>query len=122
MQHIGIDIIETSRIRDAAARWGDTFLKRIYTEAELKRYRGRPQSLAARFAAKEAVIKALGVEGRGIGYRDIEVLADAGGKPRLRLHGRAKKCASTLGLTDMAISLSHCREYAVACAAGQSTY
>jgi holo-[acyl-carrier protein] synthase len=122
VQHIGIDIIETSRIRDAVTRWGDTFLRRIYTEAEYKCYRGRLPSLAARFATKEAVIKALGVKGKGIGYRNIEVLADAGGKPQLILHGQAKKYANALGLADIAISLSHCREYAVACASGQSIH
>ena len=122
MQHIGIDIIETTRVREAVERWGDTFLKRIFTGAELERYQSQPPSLALRFAAKEAVIKALGVRGKGIGYTQIEILSDESGKPVLRLYGQAKKFASVLGLTDIAISLSHSREYAVACAAGQSIH
>ena len=122
MQHVGIDIIETSRISEAVERWGNSFLERIYTAAELERYRNHPQSLAARFAAKEAVIKVLGIRGKGIGYTQIEILSDAGGKPTLRLYDQAKKCASVLGLTDIAVSLSHSRDYATAVAAGQSIH
>ena len=122
MQHIGIDIIEISRIREAVNQWGNAFLGRIYTPAELELYRNHPQSLAVRFAAKEAVIKMLGVRGKGIGYTQIEVLSDDNGKPTLRLYGQAKKFASVLGLIDIAISLSHSREYATAVAAGQSIH
>ena len=122
MQHIGIDIVETARIGAAVERWGDTFLKRIFTAAELERYRRHPQSLAVRFAAKEAVIKALGVRGKGIGYTQIEILSDDSGKPTLRLYGQAKKFASVLGLFEIALSLSHSRDYAVAAASGQSIH
>ena len=122
MQHIGIDIIEISRIREAVKHWGNAFLERIYTPAELELYRDHPQSLAVRFAAKEAVIKALGVRAKGIGYTQIEILSGDNGKPTLRLYGQAKKFASVLGLIDIAISLSHSREYATAVAAGQSIH
>ena len=120
MQHIGIDIIETARIKGAVARWGNSFLDRVYTARELNSYRHKPSSLAARFAGKEAVIKVLGIRSKGIGLKEIEILADAAGKPQVHLYGRAQDQASQLGLANLAISLSHCRDYAVACAAGHS--
>lgn len=120
MQYIGIDIIETARIKGAVARWGDSFLSRIYTVRELEKYRKKPSSLAARFAGKEAVIKVLGLRSKGIGLKEIEILADAEGKPTVSLYGRAQSQANELGLSSLAVSLSHCRQYAVACAAGQS--
>lgn len=118
MQHIGIDIIEIARIKKSIARRGEDFLNRVYSKAELELYRKKPSSLAARFAAKEAVIKAL--QGSGIGLKDIEILSDTHGRPQLKLHGRAKSRADALGLVHLAISLSHCREYAVACASGET--
>ena len=102
MHHIGVDIIEISRIRQAAARWGTRFLHRLFTGAELELYRDKPYSLAARFAGKEAVIKALG------------------GEPRVHLHGRAQERARALGLNRLAISLSHSRDYAVAMVIGET--
>lgn len=115
----GVDIVELDRIREAIARHGERFLARVYTAAELDRYRGRLPELAVRLAAKEAVSKALGVglrhiSDRGIGWRDVEVLSDPCGKPVLRLSGRAQALAEEQGLRDWAISLSHSREYAVA--------
>lgn len=118
MQYTGVDIVEIARIEAAIGHWGDSFLKRVYTESELKLFRRNTPSLAARFAAKEAVIKALNT--RNIGLRDIEILSDAGGQPRLHLHGRARRQATRLGLDNLAISLSHCRDYAVATATGQA--
>jgi holo-[acyl-carrier protein] synthase len=76
MQYIGIDIIEIDRIERAIARWGEQFLHRVYTDSELRLSRKKPSSLAARFAGKEAVIKALGTQTKGIGWRDIEILSD----------------------------------------------
>lgn len=115
----GVDIVELDRIRRAIDRHGERFLVRVYTEAELDRYRDRLPELAVRLAAKEAVSKALGVGLRhisrhGIGWLDVEVLSDPYGKPVLRLSGRAQALAEELGLGDWAISLSHSREYAVA--------
>ena len=119
MHHIGVDIIEISRIRQAAALWGDRFLSRLYTEAELETYLRRPHSLAARFAGKEAVIKALD-KAAGISFKQIEILSAPDGKPVVRLHGRAQEQARSLGLSRLAISLSHSRDYAVALVMGDT--
>jgi len=118
MQHIGVDIIEIARIKKAINRWGQDFLKRIYTEQELELYFKNPSSLAARFSGKEAVIKTL--NSSGIGLKEIEILSDASGKPRVKLYGNAQHRANNMGLTSLDISLSHCREYAVACAIGET--
>jgi holo-[acyl-carrier protein] synthase len=114
---VGVDIIEIERIRQVFQRHGERFLQRVYTEAEIAYCRGRVPELAARFAAKEAVSKALGtgIVGRGgIFWREVEVLPDVRGKPLVHLHGRAQDRAKSLGLKDFAISLSHSQEYAVA--------
>jgi len=118
MQHIGIDIVEIARIERAVERWGQSFLKRVYTEPELKLYGSRPSSLAARFSGKEAVIKALNA--KGIGLKEIEILSDNDGKPQVKLHGQAQSQANELGLVNLAISLSHCKDYAIACAVGET--
>ena len=107
MQHTGIDIVEISRIRKAATGLGDGFLERVYTAEETKRYGGKIPSLAARFAAKEAVIKTLGVTDKGISLSEIEILADEGGRPKVTLHGKALKQAQAMGIREIAISLSH---------------
>jgi holo-[acyl-carrier protein] synthase len=111
---VGVDLIETGRIARALERWGDRFLTHVYTPAEVKSCRSHVPELAARFAAKEAVSKALGTGLRGITWLEMEVLSDARGKPLIRLYGRAKKRAEELGLENFAVSLSHSREYAVA--------
>ena len=119
MQYIGVDIIEIARIQKAVERWGDRFLRRVYTESELKRYRESPSSLAVRFAGKEAVVKALGTSEGGIGWKDIEILAEPAGRPVVNLYRRAKECADGLGLAGMTISLSHSRDYAIAFVVGE---
>lgn len=116
MQYIGTDIIEISRIEKAIGRWGDRFLKRVYTAREIKLCRNNAASLAARFAGKEAVLKALNVPIRGISYRDIEILADTNSRPVVQLRGSAKKLAAQTGITGIDISLSHSRENAIAAA------
>jgi holo-[acyl-carrier protein] synthase len=118
MHAIGIDIIEIARLKEAIAQRGQDFLQRIYTDAELKLYRWQIPSLAARFAAKEAVIKALGKPTAGARLKDIEIVSDAKGKPLVNLYGEAQNQAKALGLTEIAVSLSHSREYAVAVAVG----
>ena len=118
MHHVGLDIIEIGRIERAIARWGVRFLNRVYTDLEIKFCRNRTPELAVRFAAKEAVMKALGTGSRGVGWRDIEILPRAGGKPSVYLYGRAKKRAQHLGLDDLGISLSHSRDYAIASVVG----
>jgi len=118
MHHIGIDIVEIGRIESALMRSGDSFLGRVYTESEVDIYRGRYASLAARFAAKEAVIKALGGF-HGGAFKDIEVLSDPAGKPIIRLYGAIRKRAESIGVNGFDISISHCREYAVAFVIGR---
>jgi holo-[acyl-carrier protein] synthase len=116
--HIGTDIIEIERIQGAIARWGERFLNRVYTEAELRVYGHRPHSLAASFAGKEAVMKLLGTGNRGVAWREIEILYHASGKPYVRLNGRAKIEAKKLGIKEIDVSLSHSREDAIAMAIG----
>ncbi|HIE17255.1 MAG TPA: holo-[acyl-carrier-protein] synthase [Dehalococcoidia bacterium] len=110
---IGVDIIEIARIERAVLRWQDSFLKRVYTEAELDLCHGAP-SLAARFAAKEAVMKALGSGARGLSWRDIEIIANSDGVPWVRLHGRARRRSSEVGIADFSVTLAHSKQYAVA--------
>jgi holo-[acyl-carrier protein] synthase len=118
-QYIGVDIVEIDRVRQAIARWGDRFLRRVYTEAELQRYHNKPASLAARLAGKEAVAKAL-QETEGLSWQHIEVLSTADGTPKLHLYGRAKEQAGKLGLESLAITLAHSRDYAIAFVVGST--
>jgi len=120
MQCVGIDIIEIDRIEKAIGRWGEGFLRRVYTDPELRLYRKKPSSLAARFAAKEAVIKALGKPTGVVSLREIEILSDPRGKPVVYLYGKAQNQAKGLGLDKFALSLSHSREYAIAMVAGET--
>jgi holo-[acyl-carrier protein] synthase len=120
MYHIGTDIIEIARIKKAVNRRGEDFLHRVYTDSELRLCRKKPSSLAARFAGKEAVIKALGIPSKGISWQEIEILSDRSGKPLVRLYGRAQNQATSLGLNELAISLSHSREYAIASVMGET--
>ncbi len=114
MHAVGVDIIEISRIAQTVKRWGDRFLLRTYTVGELEYCRGRAPQLAARFAAKEAVMKALGTGRRGVSWRDVEVIRHRSGAPSIKLHGRGARVAERLAVSQVAISLSHSREYAVA--------
>jgi len=118
--YIGVDIIEIARIKKAIARWGEAFLRRVYTDSELELYRKKPSSLAVRFACKEAVMKLLGTGRNGINWREIETLSHPGGKPSVNLYGRAQSKANELGLKEIAVSLSHSKEYAIASVSGIS--
>jgi holo-[acyl-carrier protein] synthase len=120
LHHIGTDIVEIERFRQAIARWGDRFLGRVYTEAELKIYGHRAHSLAASFASKEAVMKMLGTGNRGVGWREIETLYHPSGKPLIKLNGRAKKAAEKLGIKEIDVSLAHSRDNAIAVAIGST--
>ena len=111
---VGVDIIEIERIEVILQRHGKRFLRRVYTPAEQAYCQGRVPELAARFAAKEAISKALGTGLRGIAWQEMEILGDERGKPLIHLHGRAKARAGELGLSEFAVSLSHSRDYAVA--------
>jgi holo-[acyl-carrier protein] synthase len=114
LSFIGIDIIEVARIDTAIQRWGDRFLKRIYTKNELELYRNDVPALAAHFAGKEAVMKALGTGTKGISWREIEILANKAGKPIIRLNGKARNKAYQLKLVDFDISLSDIKDFAIA--------
>ena len=114
----GVDIIEIHRIKLTIERWGARFLNRIYTKGELDYCRSRTSSLAARFAAKEAAMKALGTGIRGIGWRDVEVVRPRGKPPALYLHGRAAQRVKAMGVQSLALSISHSHDYAVAVVVG----
>ena len=86
----------------------------MYTPGEIAYCRGRPPNLAARFAAKEATMKALGTGVRGVGWKDIEVVRQESGAPAVKLHGRGQRRAQRLEVREIALSMSHSREYAVA--------
>ncbi len=120
MLYIGTDIVEIARIKKAVNRGGERFLRRVFTDTELGLYRQKPQSLAAHFAGKEAVIKALSADNKGISWREIEILSDPSGQPVVSLNGRAQEQAASLGLIKLAISLSHSREYAIALVIGET--
>ena len=117
---VGVDVIEIERVEAALARFGERFLRRVYTAEEAAFCRGRVHELAARFAAKEAVMKALGTGARGVAWREIEVLPNHRGKPLVYLYGRARARAERIGLAGLDVSMSHSREYAVAFVVGQS--
>ncbi len=127
MIYHGVDMIEVARLRRAVERWGQRFLERVYTPTELHDCglaEGTPrfESLAARWAAKEAAAKALGLGLCGLAsgaetplhLQDLEVVRGPGGRPLLRLHGPAADAAAGLGLNRLALSLSHTREHAIA--------
>jgi holo-[acyl-carrier protein] synthase len=111
---VGIDIVELERVAATLERHGQRFIDRVYTPLEAAICRGRPWEFAARFAAKEAVMKALGTGARGVAWREIEVLLNRRGKPLVYLHGRAQDRAKEIGLDGLDISMSHSRRYAIA--------
>jgi holo-[acyl-carrier protein] synthase len=115
---IGVDIVETSRIASSIERFGERFLRRVFTEGEREYCASMPhpaRHYAARFAAKEAVSKAFGTGiGAHIGWRDIEVKRKETGEPYLHLHGPGATLADSLLVTQTLISLSHTEHYAVA--------
>ena len=118
---LGIDIIKVERIAATLARFGPRFVDRVLTPAEQRYVRNRPETMAGRWAAKEAVSKVLGLGVRGIGWRDIEVERLPTGQPAVRLHGRAAARAEQLGKGRNAQSISHESDYAEAIAFGIRT-
>ncbi|HET7700390.1 MAG TPA: holo-ACP synthase [Candidatus Limnocylindria bacterium] len=116
---VGIDIIETARIRGVLERHDRRFLERVYTEWEQRYCRHNVLHLAGRWAAKEAVSKVLGLGVRGVGWREIEITRTPHGQPTVTLHGRAMRRAQALGLREpLSVSISHIRDLAVAVAVG----
>jgi len=114
----GVDIAEVSRIRESAERFGERFLRRIFTEGEIaycQSKANRYESYAARFAAKEAGMKALGTGwNHGVRWRDVEVVRPKGQRPTIQFHGQAAAFAERLGTKNIALSITHTREQALA--------
>jgi holo-[acyl-carrier protein] synthase len=117
----GVDIVEIRRVGDVARRYGQRFFRRVYTDREVAYCRGRAPQLSTRFAAKEAVMKALGTGIQGIRWRDIEIVREMGRAPTVQLHGAALARAQRIGVSDLSVSLSHSKEYAVAFVVGESS-
>jgi holo-[acyl-carrier protein] synthase len=119
---VGVDVVEVERVERALRRWGEAFLARVYTPSERKRAGGRAgvARLAARFAAKEAVMKALGVGWGRLRFSDIEIVSDGNGRPVARLHGGAAQVARAAGVDEVYLSLSHARGYAAAVAVAEA--
>jgi holo-[acyl-carrier protein] synthase len=118
MTAVGIDLVMVSRIEASLARFGQRFLRRIFTDTEIAYATASPElaaaRLAARFAVKEAAIKALDLADRGIGWRDIEVQREASGRCRLILHGAARAAADDAGVSELSMSISHEGDYSAA--------
>ncbi len=115
---VGTDIIETSRIEEMIQKHGEIFLDRVFTKQE-QEYCGirkaASQHYAGRWAAKEAILKAFGTGwAKGIHWTDIEVVNEMGGKPNVVTHGEATTLCDQRGIVTVLISISHCKEYAVA--------
>jgi holo-[acyl-carrier protein] synthase len=113
---VGFDLVQISKLEDSMRCFGDAFTLRLFTHGELD-YASQGaqmvgQRLAARFAAKEALIKALGLSEAGVGWRDIEVVKLPDGDCALRLHGRVASLAQGIGLSGLWLSLSHDGDYA----------
>ena len=115
---LGADIVECVRIGKMIDAHGELFLQRVYTDREIRYCQSRRQAtehFAGRWAAKEAVLKALGTGWRrGISWRDVEIRNDPSGQPRVAVRGEAKEIAKKLGLSDVLITISHCRTMATA--------
>ncbi|MEK7682760.1 MAG: holo-ACP synthase [Chloroflexota bacterium] len=121
MLRSGVDVVEVNRIDHAILRHGQRFFERFYTGQELIDSNGQTPALAARFAAKEAVAKALGTGIGQVAWKEIEIVNGPRREPQLRLHGQAQELADSMGLTDWAISLSHTEQHAVAVAVAFNT-
>jgi len=116
----GVDIIEIHRVKRVFDSYGQRFLDRVFTLEEKRYCRGRAPQLASRFAAKEAVMKLLGTGVRGVRWKDVEVTRQRGQAPKIVLHGTALARAERIGLKQIALSLSHSNEFAVASVVGES--
>src|SRR5437588_4511456 len=118
---VGIDIIEVGRVRKVFEHHGERFLKRVFTEMEVRQCRGKVARLAGRFAAKEAISKALGTGLHGVAWREMEVVQLRSGRPTVRLHGKAKRRAELLGLSAFDVSIADLKEFSIAVAVAIQT-
>jgi len=109
---VGIDLVQVTRITASVEAFGERFLRRIFTPREIAYARNLPDSLAARFAAKEAAKKALALD--GVGWTEIEVVRQPSGACELELHGAARTAADAIGAHDLALSMSHEGDFATA--------
>jgi len=121
MLRTGIDLIEIERVRDLLERYGRRFLERVFTSQEIAEVGENVASLAGRFAAKEAVSKALGTGIGAVAWREIEILRGPRREPLLHLHGGAARLAGELGLQEWSLSISHSQTDAVAMAVAISS-
>jgi holo-[acyl-carrier protein] synthase len=122
---VGIDLVRIGDIADSLAAFGERFLRRIFTDDEIRYCRSRSAdaalaSLAARFAAKEATIKALELSDRGLNWRSIEVVRERNGACTLRLAGAAADAIKATGAEHLSLSMSHAGDYAIAVVVGAS--
>jgi len=115
---VGIDLVMVSRVEASLARFGERFLRRVFTDGEIAYATSSPavaaERLAARFAAKEATLKALGLVDHGVGWRQIEVAREDSGRCRLILHGAARAAADDAGVAELSLSLTHEGDYSAA--------
>jgi holo-[acyl-carrier protein] synthase len=115
---LGVDIAEVERVRGAIERYGEVFLRRVYTPREreyCERFKNKFERYAGRFAAKEATMKALGTGwSRGVRWVDVEVVREKGGRPTIALAGEAKNVAERLGVKHIALSITHTESQAFA--------
>src|SRR5438876_7631400 len=118
---VGIDIIEVGRVRKVFESHGERFLRRVYTEKEVQQCRGKATRLAGRFAAKEAISKALGTGLHGVAWREMEVVQLRSGRPTVTLRGNAKRRAEFLGLSAFDVSIADLAEFSIAIAVAIQT-
>ena len=118
---VGIDIIEVDRIRKVYEHHGDRFLARVYTPNEVKQCRGKVTRLAGRFAAKEAISKALGTGLRGVAWHEMEIVQLRSGRPTVTLHGNARQRALSLGLSGFDVSIADLAQFSIAIAVAVQT-
>jgi holo-[acyl-carrier protein] synthase len=111
---VGTDIVEIADFDHAIKTWKDKFIQRLYTEEEIKSCQKRINTFAAHFAAKEAVIKALGGNIKGFNWKNIEVLSNEDGAPYIKISGTVLKRANDLGIRSFSVSLSHSKNFAIA--------
>src|SRR5947199_3802851 len=113
---VGIDIIEVGRVRKVFEKHGERFLSRVFTSNEVRQCRGKVSRLAGRFAAKEAISKALGTGLHGVAWREMEVVQLRSGRPTVRLHGAASRRAQQLGLSAFDVSIADLAQFSIATA------
>src|SRR5436305_1403692 len=118
---VGIYIIEVDRVRKVYEHHGERFLQRVFTEREIQQCRGKINRFAARFAAKEAISKALGTGIHGVAWREMEIVQLRRGRPTVRLHGKAKPRAQQLGISAFDVSMSDLAHFSIAIAIAAQT-